>query len=254
MNKTYLILLFVLITNILFGQRNSEEYKNGILSNNRIDKKEIINDFIHYDISSLLTQRPDNLVLGFIGDNYQRIRIRLISVIKNKENPNQYFVYGKSMVKENICEFQGTITLTNAFYYKQAELPDIKQGLVIGEYLFYENPLQKHVGLFKGAFKTDWFIDKEENLHFDDIMDGADGYSNNEFVGTWTSYPGTVTKICNWGEQRIPMSGDLDTGASEFMPNVKYKTNGWLNLYNRHFGTEEERKTGDKIEKREWWR
>lgn len=254
MVKSFLILFFLLTTNILFGQLNSVEYKNRVLSNNRIDNRDILSDFNRYDISVLLTERPDDLVLGFIGDNYQRLRIRLISVIKNKENPVQYFVYGKSMVKENVCEFQGTLTLTNAFYFKQSELPDIKQGLVLGEYSFYENPSQKHVGQFKGIFKTNWYIDKNGNLRFDDIMDGADGYSNNGFVGTWTSYSGTITKICNWGEQRIPMSGDLDTGTAEFMPDKKYKSNGWLTLYNRHFGKEEERKAGEKNERREWWK
>jgi hypothetical protein len=35
-----------------------------------------------------------------------------------------------------------------------------------------------------------------------------------------------VIKRCNWGDFRIPNSGDLDGGAAGFSP-WKHKENGW---------------------------
>jgi hypothetical protein len=256
MNRHLLTLLILLNTNFLFGQKNSLEFKNQILASKYIDKTDIKNEFLKYDISSLLTQTDNRTVFGIIGDNYQRIRIKLISVIKDKDNPSQYFVYGKSMVKENLCEFQGTITITNVFNFKDPDMSGIKQGKVVGEYLFNENPAQKHVGQFKGVFGSNWYLDKDGILKYDDLSDMADGFTNNEFVGTWTSYSGTTIKICNWGDSRIPMSGDLDDGTGEFHPSDKYLPNGWLTYIEAYGGGFDKEKTerARKIEQMEWWK
>jgi hypothetical protein len=45
--------------------------------------------------------------LGFIGENFQRINIKFISVIQNPDNHLQYMIFGKTRVKGNICDFQG---------------------------------------------------------------------------------------------------------------------------------------------------
>jgi len=241
--------------NFCFAQTNSEEYKKLILADDYIIKTDIKDEFIKYDISSILTKTANTRVYGFIGDNYQRLRIRFISVIKNNNKPNEYFVYGKSMVKENICEFQGILTIKHAFNFKNSEYPDTRTGKVIGDYIFYENPSQKHVGIFKGVFCSNWYIDKEGNLKYDDLMDGVDGFSNNGFVGSWTNYSGTIIKTCNWGDDRIPMSGDLDNGAGEFHPDAKYINNGWLTI-KQAYGGQNNKTTEEaiKIEKFEWWR
>ena len=246
----------MLITKTLLGQTNSEEFRKRILTDEYIVKTDIKNEFTKYDISSLLTQTKNSGVFGFIGDDYQRIRIKFISIIKNKENATQYFVYGKSMVKDNICEFQGTITISNVFNFKNPDSPGIKQGKIVGDYLFYENPLQKHVGQFKGVFTSNWYLDKEGNLKYDDLSDVADDFANNEFVGTWTSYSGTVIKTCNWGDSRIPMSGDLDDGTGEFHPTHKYQTNGWLTYDQAYSGgiSKDKEEEARKVEQKEWWK
>ncbi|HMU12618.1 MAG TPA: hypothetical protein PKE53_01360, partial [Flavobacteriales bacterium] len=78
----------------------------------------------NYDLSTILTadsflaeDREDSKdkikraeILGFIGNDYQRLYIRFISVIQNPTNPYEYLVYGKTMVKETVCSFQGSIT------------------------------------------------------------------------------------------------------------------------------------------------
>jgi len=255
-NWTLKILPFVIITGSLFGQKNSEEFKSKVFTDSYLNHKDIKEEFVQHDISSVLTHTVNSRVFGFIGDNYQRFRIKFISVIKNKENPYQYFVYGKSMVKNNVCDFQGTITIKNVFLWKKTETPEIKQGKIVGDYLFYENPQQKHVGQFKGVFTSNWFIDKEGNLQYDNLSDMADGFTNNEFVGTWTSYSGTINKICNWGDDRIPMSGDLDDGTGEFHPANKYSANGWLtfSLANNGGADKEKKDEANTAEKTEWWK
>lgn len=256
MNKLVTTLMFLLLVTIVVrGQKNSEAFRNKILTDEPIAKTDIKNEFIKNDISTLLTQTDNGRVLGFIGDNYQRIQIKFISVIKNKENPGEYFIYGKSMVKNNVCDFQGTINITSAFYFKKSDSPGIKQGKVIGNYLFYENPQQKHVGYFRGVFSSDWYMDKEGNLKYDNLSDVADGFTNNEFVGTWTNYSGTVTKICNWGDNRIPMSGDLDDGTGEFHPSQKYQANGWLTYIQANSGgNNTNEKEAREAEQKLWWK
>lgn len=256
MTRPLLTLTFLLAANALFGQKNSSQFKSEILDGGYIDKTDIKNELTKYDIASLLTATPNQNVLGFIGDNYERIRIKLISVIKNAQQPDQYFVFGKSMVKDNVCDFQGTITITNAFALKQPDVPGITQGKVIGRYVFYENPSQKHVGKFQGVFSTNWYVDKDGNLRYDDLSSVADGFINNEFVGTWTSYSGTITKVCNWGDHRIRMSGDLDDGAGEFHPSDKYRSNGWESYDQAYSGGSDpiEMKEAQQIERREWWK
>jgi hypothetical protein len=257
MSRYVQTLLILLSANNLFGQENSLEFKNQILTDKYIDTNtDLKNDFVRYDISPLLTQTYNSRVFGFIGDNYQRIRIKLISVIKNKKNPNEYFVYGKSMVKENVCEFQGIINISNVFIFKETDAPEIKQGKVVGQYLFYENPSQKHVGQFNGVFTTNWYLDKDGAIKYDDLSEVADEFANNEFVGTWTNYAGTITKICNWGDSRIPMSGDLDDGTGEFHPADRYQLSGWLTYVHAYGGGFDKEKTENarKVEQKEWWK
>ncbi|CAM1357748.1 hypothetical protein [Tenacibaculum xiamenense] len=213
-----------------------------------------INEIRNYDISNVLTkERP--APMGFIGGNYQRFYIHFVSVIKNSNNPLEYFVYGKSKVKNNICPFQGKITIKKCGTYIDPDFPDAKQGTIVGEYRFFEDPNQRGSGTFKGNFSSDFMFDKKGQLAYNDIMFGADGFTNNEFEGTWVSYKTKSSKTCNWGDYRIPNSGDLDLGAGEFSPNPKYIANGWKNYqlawsFNSDKASEEKAR---QKEKEKWW-
>lgn len=244
--------MLLLLSNIALAQSNSGMFLNEILNEDYIIKKDIKSEFVKYDISPLMTETENRFIFGFIGDNYQRIRIKLISVIRNKDKPFQYFVYGKSMVKNNICEFQGTLTVTNIYDFNNPEYDEKRHGKITGEYLFYENSQQKHTGFFKGVFSSAWYINKDGILKYDDIMGVADGFSNNKFVGIWTSYNGGRAKPCNWGDHRIPNSGDLDVGTGEFAPNEKYLANGWSG-YSQAYGGSHDREKALTIELSQWW-
>ncbi len=236
------------------AQRSGDLLKKEYLSNPGLDQQDIVADLIRHDLSVLFTKTPADRFLGFIGDEYQRIHVRFISVIRNHNNPSEYFLYGKSMVKGNVCDFQGTLTMTNAYRWQQSDVPDLKQGILIGTYRLFENPQQRHVGTFSGTFVSKWYLDKGGVLHYDDLAAAADGYSNNQFAGIWRNYSGSSVRPCHWGDGRIPLSGDLDTGAGEFFPDKKYHVNGWTNYVNAFGGSGANSDAARAREKHPWWK
>jgi hypothetical protein len=200
--------------------------------------------------------------LGFIGDDYQRFYIHFISIIKNPTHPYEYFAYGKTKVKENICTFQGTITIQSAQVYTEIN-PDVdselnvkKQGFAGCTLLLFEDSKQKSTGYIKGNLTINFFIDNKNNIRYDDLMFGADSFSNNEFVGTWTSYKTTISKKCNWGDNIIPDSWPgLSLGSVDSFIDPKYVKNGWGN-YMLLLSGEDEILIQKAIEKEheKWWK
>ena len=81
-------------------------------------------------------------------------------------------------------------------------------------------------------------------------------YNNNQFVGTWTGYDKSNKLTANWGDSRIPHSGDLDVGTSEFAINRKYQSNGWDSFIKSWSGgfNKEEIKNARNIENEIWWK
>lgn len=187
-------------------------------------------------------KRPEPL--GYIDTNYTRFQIHYSSVTKNARNPYQYIVTGKTMVKSNICDFKGTITIKKAKLYPSIESPGFSEGFAQCNILFFEDSLQTSSGLIKGKLTCFFFFDKKGQFRYNSLMFIADGFSNNEVVGTWTSYKTGKTKKCNWGDFRIPDSRDLDIGAGEFSPADNYSKNGWQS-YRDNFGND--------IPTDKWW-
>jgi hypothetical protein len=250
--RVFVLLLF--IHNVTgFGQELARAFKSEILANENLDQTDRRKEIAVNDLGLLFTQTPSQFVYGFIGKDMQRFRIKFISVIKNHKDPLEYFVYGKSMVKDNVCDFQGTIRITHILDWKETDAPGIRQGIITGDYIFYENPRQKHVGIFGGSFVSNWMIDQGKVV-YDDLAQVADGFSNNQFVGTWTSYSGKPDSPCHWGDYRIPLSGELDDGAGEFHPNEKFHDKGWRNYHDAYSGNSPRREQALMEEQREWWK
>ena len=196
-------------------------------------------------------------ILGFIGDNYQRLQIHFISIIQNSLNPYEYFAYGKTKVKENICSFQGTIKVTKSRLYKDSDISNYKQGYAECEVNLYEDRKEKSTGFFSGKLKTGFLIDDKGKFRYDASSFVADGFCNNQFVGTWTSYGTKLTKKTNWGDYRIPESGNFDIGAGEFSVDGKYVKNGWENymlLFGRYGDNSPEIKKAQEKEEEQWWK
>ena len=163
------------------------------------------------------------------------------------------------MVKGVVRPFSGTMKITKTSATPMAELDEeykgeqVKEaGFVFGEYHFAEDAEQTNTGKFDGVFVTDWIVNKNGRLQYDEVMMGADGYLNNQFLGTWTSHRTKASKPASWGDSRIPLSGDLDIGAGEFSPDEKYLPNGWQGYANAYGPKQNKRALAE--ENRQWWK
>lgn len=239
-----------------------QRFLQEILAKDEILPTELKDSLIVKDFSAIWTTAPNWAVHGSIGDSHQRLRMKLLSVIKDPTDQTKYRVYGKSKVKDNICEFQGEFTVTNIRQYD-----DISYGLdetyrdssiqgrflLCGMYRLLEDPRQRQAGILSGTFASYFYIDRNGAIRYDNIEDIADGYCNNQFVGTWVSYSSNAPKRCNWGDQRIPMCGDLDVGAGDFSPDEKYALNGWRSYIDAYGGSIPDKRALE-IERAEWWK
>jgi hypothetical protein len=235
--KILLSTIIILIANILYGQHENvwlENLENPKYPSEKLKIENAKLEYLEYDFSTLLT--PRRAFLGFIGEDFQRIRIYFTSISKDITNQENYIIKGLSIVKSNKCDFEGIITVTQVrefetMHYgvdnKYEHENFISQGVLIGEYELKENPAQNHSGIFEGLMSMYWYLDKDGVIHYDKIQWFSDNYKNNQYIGTWKSYEGATNKVCNWGEYRIPFSGDLDIGTAEFFLNPKYFKNGW---------------------------
>ena len=196
-------------------------------------------------------------ILGFIGDEYQRFFIHFVSVIQNSTIPYEYLVYGKTKVKETIRSFQGTITIRESRISTSDDIPTYKQGFAVCDVILYEDKKHSSTGFIKGKLKSKFVIDNKGHFRYDGLMFVGDGFSNNQFVGSWTSYKTNAIKKCHWGEYRIPYSGDLDIGAGEFSVDDKYLKYGWAN-YSQAYGYNNQNELATKKalqkEQEEWWK
>lgn len=194
-------------------------------------------------------------ILGFIGDDYQRFYIHFISVTQNPANPYEYFVSGKTMVKSTICPFKGTITAKQAKVYKDSDLATYKKGFCTFEVILYEDKKLSSTGTIKGSL-TSRFIIEKGIIRYDASNFIADGFANNQFTGSWTSYRTNKTKKCHWGDYRIPECGDLDIGAGEFSVNEKYVKNGWVSYILENMapnGAIVKPETDKNAKNKKWW-
>ena len=208
-----------------------ERWKTDVLIENPTIKMpdDILNMF---DFSKLWMDNR-TAYLGYIGNDYQRLFIEFTKI--EKKNDKEYIVEGNSRVKTNKCRFYGIFKVTEIRNRKDKDFGvdnwmegKIKeQGLVIAEFCLTEDSVQSGSGVFNGTLITKWYSDNEGKLQYDDVGVDADSYSNNQFLGTWTSDRTGAVKQCAWGQYRIPCSGDLDIGAGEFSVNEKYLNNGW---------------------------
>jgi hypothetical protein len=235
--KNLIILCFIISITEACGQQTAEWLKS--LENPQFPKWELKPDnalsiYVEHDFSGLLM--PKQQVLGYISENYRRIIVTYTSIKKSLTTPNLYYVSGSTSVSNNKCDFEGTITIEQIREFQQLHygVDDMfkqkgikSEGIVIGRYQFNENPLQKHVGIFQGIMTLWWYLDENGSVQYDDLENHSDRFKNNQYVGTWTEYGKPLSKVCNWGEYRIPFSGDLDIGTAEFSINPKYYEVGW---------------------------
>ncbi len=247
MKKIITNLLFLAISSCCLAQNLSPKawaYKQ--LATNEITTASV--NFKEYwcDLSSTLIDSENDITLGFIGTNYQRMKIKFTKVVRDKKNILNCIVSGKSLVKKNLVSFTGTITVEKVAIITRGNK---ESYLAVLKYKLIEDKTQKSAGVFEGYGVINFNCD-EGGANYNTDEEDADGFYNNQFVGTWIANATKVSKPCNWGDFRIPQSGDLDAGAGEFTPNYKYLKYGWQSLYNKiiNLSTEDEA-----LEKKKWW-
>jgi hypothetical protein len=265
MSKMFLRILFLNIPLSLFGQEFIYDLHNknvkDVLADTSLANTELLDNFINYDFSNIWTLTENSCIVGFIGNDKQRIRIKLISIVKINDKTNVYYVLGKSLVKNNICHFKGKIEMVsirkNKHMFDDCESDKFKnvksEGVLIAKYEFFEDSTELYSGYFKGDLISLWYLNLKNEIQYNDIHRCADGFCNNQFIGTWNSYKNKSSKICNWGDYRIPFSGDLDIGAGEFSPDDKYLKYGWQTIRDAYFKfppSNEAKKEEEKI----WWK
>src|SRR6185312_4163383 len=87
---------------LTFGQTLTQNINNRLLQKEDAAANVLSLSLDDFNFSPLFMHTDNSVIYGFIGDNYQRIRIKFITVTKNQSSPDIYLVYGKSMVKSNI--------------------------------------------------------------------------------------------------------------------------------------------------------
>ena len=194
--------------------------------------------------------------LGFIGDNYQRIQIHFTMVEKDTENPNSYTLIGKTKVNENVCSFTGNLLVVAAEIGDDDRYPGYKVGRARCSVVLFEDSSQTGSGSIKGWLTAEFIIDGSLQFWYDATELWIDGFCNNQFEGMWTSYRTGKSKTCNWGDYRIPNSGALDIGASEFYVNEEYEKYGWANYETAwHDGSVDNPMSikAREVEAEKWW-
>ena len=254
MTKKLILVIFIQNITVLFSQNLCH---TDILNGEKLKSQNLIEQYIQYDFSDLFLQ--ERRTLGIIGDNYQRLYMKIIHCVKNESVPNEYIVYGRSKVKNNLCDFLGKITIeqiqeTDREQFGVDNIYEGKskaQGIIIAHYEFFESKMQKNTGVFCGVLKAKWYLDTMGKMQYDDMNIHSDAYFNNSFVGTWTMYNSDVKKVCNWADYRVPsVKCDFDIGAGEIRVSDKYVENGWTNFM-QTFSTYPETKSAEKARKKE---
>lgn len=190
--------------------------------------------------------------LGAIGDDFHRFYIHYTFIKKDALNPYNYIVQGKTRVNNNICRFKGIIRILSAKRFTRS-YTGYKQGEVICNVHLSEDRSSPGSGYIEGKLITQFCIDKNGRLLYDALDSNADNYSNNQFAGTWVSYKTGKSKLCNWGDYRIPNCKGLDGGAGEFIVNEQYRYNGWQNYANMNSSDKTISKKAIAEENRKWW-
>lgn len=245
-----------------------------LLRESVISKQSHFNHFLKYDFSGLWMQHQESM-LGFTGKNYQRFQIRFTRISKDKSSNYKYIVYGKIKVNGKVTPFSGIIRLKNVygmtpdekkerldaykeFKSKGKEFDELAEGLKEERFILTSEYIFKTLDhtTIKGRCCSFFYLEKNKIL-YDDFDKNSDYYSNNLFAGILINPKTKATTVCNFGNYRIPYSGDLDGGAGEFSPDKKYKKNGWDEYIREIIYINNMKRQGKKAEAEknmEWWR
>ena len=199
--------------------------------------------------------------LGVLGKNYKRFYIHYTSVAKDAKNPYRYLVQGKTRIGNQIRTFSGSITLISAGIFKQSDnnpyAPEpyagYKRGSLVSRLVINENKATPGSGSISGELTTSFCINAQNQLFYDTLDFGDEGYGNNQFKGTWIAYGTKSPQNLQFGDLTIMDSkfSDLD-GIT--VPH-EYEKYGWQSFV-AAISTDVSQASKSAIaeEKRQWWK
>ncbi len=256
MNKAIMFFSVVLIfSSQALSQNLLSQYKPMISYIEEVNQNSIadITHSFNEDLSEIWLNEGSR-IFGFFGPEYSRLRMKFLDV--KKDNDLEYLISGKSR-RDNITRtFNGRLRIIGIYRVKAPmELREYENGMIFGEYTILEDSLSEGSGKYTGRFVSYWHRDEKGKIRYNDLWYGSAGFNNNQFAGTWESYTGEPGQKADWGDNRIPFSGDLDVGTSEFCPSEKYRKNGWESYIKAYSGgnNSEEIEKFRKIEEQKWW-
>ena len=162
--------------------------------------------------------------LGCIGDEKQKMGIVFLSTIKIGET--EYEVTGKSKVKNNICDFTGTMEVLD-LVFEDGNPSQIAS--IYGKYHFKEDENQPHSGEFEGEFSIFW-SDNDRTIFSVGNRYGEEIHV--DFNGTWTNYQTSASKFALWGNVENLLPGTINEGQ-EYFRDENYSSLGWGPFFDR---------------------
>ena len=206
------------------------------------------------DFSAVWTSYQE-LVYGYVGENYQRFYFLIDSIKMSEKDTLLYDVWGKYRVKDQISNYVGQIRvrediamLSKEYQVDEEPLPQNGTQIygITSEWNLKANNSDEQI---KGEMISTFFLRNGQAVFNDIGLGWSDPYCNNQFMGTFYSKKYGEQK-CRWGTCRIPDSDDLDIGSAGFSPDEKYSDFGWQSYINAFLeGTDE----GWKAEKQSRW-
>ena len=195
--------------------------------------------------------------LGCIDSNYQRLYIHFYSVKKDPKNPLQYLCSGATRVHTTICHFKGILSIDKATTAPNSiNDSNYHFATIVFKVKLMEDSAEFESGVFLGQLTSNCYFDRSFKPFYNGFAYHSDNFSNNLFTGQWQNYETGETKICRWGDYRIPNTDDLDVGADNFSVNDRYVKHGWQD-YMDAWGTHGDSTRTDKAranESLQWWK
>ncbi len=196
---------------------------------------------------------------GTLGTNYQRFYIHYTSVIKDPAHPYQYQVKGKTRIRNLVRPFTGTITVVQAGIYKPGSpyapesYKDYKRGKIICRVAIIEDQSVAGSGSINGELTTDFCINAQNQVLYDTLDFGIDGYGNNQFTGTRIAYNNKLREKLQYGDFNLTGSEFADVDGITVPP--RYENYGWQGFVGAMSTDNRPASKAAKMEeKRQWWK
>ncbi|CAM3742279.1 hypothetical protein MUGA111182_06485 [Mucilaginibacter galii] len=196
---------------------------------------------------------------GILGKNNQRFYIHYTTVTKDATNPYLYKVEGKTRTGNQVRTFTGTITVKQAGIFKPGNNPyapepykGYRRGKLVGQVVLTEANTSVS-STITGELTTDFCINSQNQLLYDTLDFGMDGYANNSFTGLYKANGSKATQKLHYGDYDITGSEFSDEGGIA-VPS-QYEKYGWKSFVDAiPSDLRPASKAAIAEEKRQWWK